>query len=142
MSELELLQLVLTATQQKRLNWKQAEGQDVYLADVDKFLYIIDYQEPILADGKAADVALIKVSVAGVLITCAAGTPCAELVEQILAAAFPEWAETAHFMEEARMEAADRLVALLNGTTEEAERLFSVAPSPDWTNALTRLRER
>jgi hypothetical protein len=140
MAEIDLLKLVLTATQQKKLNWKQDEGQDRYFADVDRYLYSIEYQNPVLTDGKRADVSLISVTIASVLITCAEGTPLAELVEQILAAAFQDWADTARFVEEGRVEAAQRLVALINGTTEDAVRLFSVPPTSDWTNAIKRFK--
>jgi len=138
MSELDLLKLVLTATQQKKLNWKRVEGREAYVADVDRYLYIIEYQEPVLTDGKRADVSLIRVTIAGVLINCAEGSPLADVVEQIRAAAFPDWADSARFVEEGRVEAAERLVALINGTTEEATRLFSLPPHPDWTDAVRR----
>ena len=140
MSDLDLLKLVLTATQQKKLNWKQVEGRELYIADVDMYLYIIEYQEPVLMDGKHADVSLISVTIAGVLINCAEGSPLADLVKQIRAAAFPDWADTARFVEEGRVEAAERLIALINGTPEEATRLFSLPPHSDWTNAIQRLK--
>lgn len=130
MSEIELLNLVLTATRQKKLNWRQVEERDCYIADVDRYLYIIKYQNPVMADGKQTEGHLIKAVIAGVLITCAERTPQAEVVEQILAAAFPEWAERERFMEEARKEAAARLVALIEGTTEEAQKLFSLPSLP------------
>lgn len=140
MSELDLLKLVLTATQQKKLNWKQVEGRELYIADVDRYLYSIEYQNPVLTDGKRADVSFIHVTIAGVLINCAEGTPLAALVEQIIAAAFQDWADSARFVEEFRVEAAERLVALINGTTQEATRLFSLPPNSDWTNAFQRLK--
>ena len=138
MSELGLLNLVLTATQQKKLNWKRLEERELYIADVGRYLYIIEYQEPVLTDGKRAAVSLIRVTIAGVLINCAEGSPLADLVEQIHAAAFPDWADTARCVEEGRVEAAERLVALINGTPEEATRLFSLPPHSDWTNAIQR----
>jgi hypothetical protein len=140
MSDIDLLKLVLTATQQKKLNWREVEGQEMYVADVQRHLYIIEYQNPVLTDGKRAEVSLIHVTIAGFLINCVEGTLHAELVEQILAAAFPDWAESTRFAEEARVEAAERLIALINGTMEDATRLFSLPPLSDWTNAIERFQ--
>ncbi len=106
MSEIELLKLVLKATEAGKMEWKQVKP-DHYEADIDRYLYIIEYETPYILDGKESYVSLIRIVVAGALITCADGTQLAEIVQQILAAAFIDWKDTVRFMEEARIEAAE-----------------------------------
>lgn len=111
MTNIDLLELVLKATQKQKLIWEYVEP-DRYTA-TDKYPYIIHFVQIPTAEGNATCVSLIYVLLAGVQLTVTDSSPEAEIIEQILAVNHPEWAETIHFMKIQRAEVAERLIALI-----------------------------
>lgn len=112
MTDTQLLELVLRATEDGKLQWKHI-SHDRYEAHANDVLCIIERQFPLVGVNTNTYCSLTRVVVDGVLITCADGSELDRLVCLILAAAFDDMRDHERIMSELRIEAAARIQKLL-----------------------------